>query len=457
MLFSGGIKRRKAVAYYRHSAEDKQENSVPLQRDFVHDLLRKHDIDIIHEEADEGVSGLTANRPGFSRLFKDWILNPSAPQFDYVVVYDVSRWGRFEDADEAGYYEFQCKQLGKEVVYARRGFSTEDQRGTTQMQTAFERWMSFQYSKKLSEDVIRGCLRISSQGYVVGGQAPYGLARLLLSAGDRTPIRVLRDGEHKCVANERIIFTPKGDHTTKTVLRIFDLFSDRLDPKEISETLNNEGTRSPNDSEWDKGKVLRILCNPVYKGTLIYNKTWGRLYKKKRDNPLSHWVVCDNAFEAIIDPERFDAVQEQLYWLLPSRHRKGVHAICRAKKIVKTEIKKLLEKNGIDPDYACFFPVAFAVKRKNAAQEGFWCFCIPESLREHENILCVSVNLSSAEIVDTIFLIPTVEFDARGMLLLPDTENSFLRYGEKSDELEETIVDAVYNRMEIKLCSSENV
>lgn len=129
MLFSGSAKRRKAVAYYRHSAEDKQENSVPLQRDFVHELLKKHDIEIIHEEADEGVSGLTANRPGFSRLFQNWILNPSAPQFDYVVVYDVSRWGRFEDADEAGYYEFQCKQAGKEVVYARRGFSTEEQRG----------------------------------------------------------------------------------------------------------------------------------------------------------------------------------------------------------------------------------------------------------------------------------------------------------------------------------------
>lgn len=458
MLFTGGVERRKAVAYYRHSAEDKQENSVPLQRDFIHELLQKHDVEIIHEEADEGVSGLTANRPGFNRLFKDWVLNPSAPQFDYVVVYDVSRWGRFEDADEAGYYEFQCKQGGKEVVYARRGFSTEEQRGMSQVQTAFERWMSFQYSKKLSEDVIRGCLEISSQGYSVGGQAPYGLARMLLSAGDRKPIRIMQDGEHKSVANERITFVPKGDHTTAAVVRIFDLFSlESLDPQEITETLNEEGSVSANGTAWSKGKVLRILSNSAYKGTLIYNKTWGRLHKKKRENPLSQWVVCDNAFEAIIDPERFDRVQEQLYWLLPSRYRKGLHAICRARKTIKLEIRKLLEKNSIDSDYACFFPVAFAVKRTSSTREGFWCFCIPENVRTDENALCVSVNLNTAELIDALFLIPTTEFDSRGMLLLSDKEKSFLQYGENSDRFEKTIVDSVFAKMEIKASSAESL
>lgn len=215
MFFFGSPERKKAVAYYRHSAEDKQENSVPLQRDFIRELLIKNDIDLLHEEADEGVSGLTAQRPGFKKLFDAWILNPEAPHFDYVVVYDVSRWGRFEDADEAGYYEFQCKQAGKEVIYARRGFFTEEQKGMSQVQTAFERWMSFQYSKKLSEDVIRGCLEISRQGYSVGGHAPYGLARLLLSAAERKPIRILEDGEHKSVANERIIFVPKNDQATE--------------------------------------------------------------------------------------------------------------------------------------------------------------------------------------------------------------------------------------------------
>lgn len=451
MLFTGAAMRRKAVAYYRHSAEDKQENSVPLQQDFIRELLQKYDIEIIHEEADEGVSGLTANRPGFNRLFRDWILNASAPLFDYVIVYDVSRWGRFEDADEAGYYEFQCKQAGKEVIYARRGFSTEEQRGMAQVQTAFERWMSFQYSKKLSEDVIRGCLEISSQGYSVGGQAPYGLARMLLGAGDRKPIRIMQDGERKSVANERITFVPKGDSTTVAVVRIFDLFSlESLDPQEIALVMNKKGFVSANGTEWNKEKVLRILSNPAYKGTLIYNKTWGRLHKKKRENPVSEWVICDNAFEAVIEPERFDLVQEQLYWLLPSRHRKGFHAICRARKIIRSEIRKLLEKNRIDPDYASFFPITLAVKQTNDAKEGFWYFCIPENVRSDEKVLCISINPNVTDLIDALFLIPTTEFDSRGMLLLSDKEELSLQYKEKSHDLEKMIVAAVCAKMEIK-------
>jgi DNA invertase Pin-like site-specific DNA recombinase len=85
---------RRAVAYYRHSAEEKQENSVLIQREKVEKFAQEHGVEIIHYEADEGVSGLTSNRPAFNRLFTKWIENPDAPQFEYVFVLDVSRWGR---------------------------------------------------------------------------------------------------------------------------------------------------------------------------------------------------------------------------------------------------------------------------------------------------------------------------------------------------------------------------
>jgi len=48
---SGG---RKAVAYYRHSAQDRQENSVEIQREQVHQFAKQHSIEIIHEFADRG-------------------------------------------------------------------------------------------------------------------------------------------------------------------------------------------------------------------------------------------------------------------------------------------------------------------------------------------------------------------------------------------------------------------
>jgi hypothetical protein len=33
-----------------------------------------------------------------------------AASFDVILVYDVSRWGRFQDADESAYYEYLCKR-----------------------------------------------------------------------------------------------------------------------------------------------------------------------------------------------------------------------------------------------------------------------------------------------------------------------------------------------------------
>ena len=171
---------RHAVAYYRHSAEDKQENSVPIQREHAVKFAASHEIIIIHEEADEGESGLLAARPAFQKLFKDWIRNETAPSFDYILVYDVSRWGRFEDQDEAAYYEFECKRYGKEVVYVSRGFSSSDNKLLASLQTSIERYMAADYSRQLSSKVFYGSVRIAQSGLSVGGKPCFGYSRLLL-------------------------------------------------------------------------------------------------------------------------------------------------------------------------------------------------------------------------------------------------------------------------------------
>jgi len=91
---------QKTVAYYRHSAEDKQENSAAIQQQHTEKFANKHNIEIIHEEADEGETGLLDTRPAFQRLFTDWVENKDAPHFDYVFAYDVSRWGRFQNQNK---------------------------------------------------------------------------------------------------------------------------------------------------------------------------------------------------------------------------------------------------------------------------------------------------------------------------------------------------------------------
>jgi DNA invertase Pin-like site-specific DNA recombinase len=54
--------RPRAVAYYRHSAQDRQENSIPIQQEQVREWADKNGVEIIKEFADAGRSGLTAGR-----------------------------------------------------------------------------------------------------------------------------------------------------------------------------------------------------------------------------------------------------------------------------------------------------------------------------------------------------------------------------------------------------------
>jgi DNA invertase Pin-like site-specific DNA recombinase len=110
----------RAVAYYRHSAEIGQENSVEIQRDKVRKFAKKHGIEIIHEFADRGKSGLNAEgRPAFNELMK-W--SATRKDFDLVLVLDISRWGRFQDRDLSAYYECLCGNKGKQVIYTSIGF-----------------------------------------------------------------------------------------------------------------------------------------------------------------------------------------------------------------------------------------------------------------------------------------------------------------------------------------------
>ncbi len=45
--------------------------------------------------------------------------------FNVILVYDISRWGRFQDADESAYYEFMCKEAGINVLYCAEQFEND--------------------------------------------------------------------------------------------------------------------------------------------------------------------------------------------------------------------------------------------------------------------------------------------------------------------------------------------
>src|ERR1700739_50480 len=82
----------RAVQYVRMST-DRQRYSIENQAAFIAAYAHAHNLKIVQTYADEGESGLRIkNRAGLKQLIQD--VCSGQPDFDHVLVYDVSRWGR---------------------------------------------------------------------------------------------------------------------------------------------------------------------------------------------------------------------------------------------------------------------------------------------------------------------------------------------------------------------------
>jgi hypothetical protein len=93
--------------------------------------------------------------------------------FECILVYDVSRWGGFQDADESAYYEFICKEAGVQVHYCAELFENDGSLTATILKN-LKRAMAGEFSRELSVKVFMGQSRITRMGFWRGG-AP-GLA-----------------------------------------------------------------------------------------------------------------------------------------------------------------------------------------------------------------------------------------------------------------------------------------
>ena len=102
----------RAVAYYRHSVEDRHDNSLPIQRDQVREWAAKNGIEIIQEFTDAGRSGLTSeDRPAFAQMMDEWIKRRA--DFTYILCLDASHWGRGASAASLA----ACEQRGKQLIF----------------------------------------------------------------------------------------------------------------------------------------------------------------------------------------------------------------------------------------------------------------------------------------------------------------------------------------------------
>jgi len=86
------------------------------QKDAIRDYAKRHGMQIVKEYSDEGKSGVNIQaRKSLARMIRE--VQDGQINFSAVLLRDVSRWGRFQDADESAYYEYLCRRAGVSVHY----------------------------------------------------------------------------------------------------------------------------------------------------------------------------------------------------------------------------------------------------------------------------------------------------------------------------------------------------
>jgi len=231
--------------------------------------------------------------------------------FSSILVYDITRWGRFLDVDESGYYEFICRRAGINVHYCADEFENDGSFAFIVLKNT-KRVAAADYSKQLSKKVVLGQCHVVTLGYWRGGPAGYGLRRMIVDEKGR-PKSILQYGQRKNLKSEHTILEPGPKSEQRLVQKIFTSFAiDGKTRTEIAEELNAKGILNAVGKPWSMLTISNTLKNEVYVGNLAYNRRSQKLGEKQVRNPPEKWVRRDSAFKPIVVPKLFAKAQKRM-------------------------------------------------------------------------------------------------------------------------------------------------
>ena len=283
-----------------------QRYSTENQSERIQQYADQRGITIVRTYADHGKSGLRVDgRDALKQLIAD--VQHGAADFTVILVYDVSRWGRFQDADESAYYEFICKEAGITVHYCAEQFENDGSLSATIIK-GMKRAMAGEYSRELSTKVFAGQCRLILLGFRQGGPAGYGLRRQLIDE-QRRPKSELAIGAQKSLQTDRVVLVPGPPDEVQTVRRMYHLFIDGHSEHDIAQVLNAEGINTDLGRPWTRGTVHQVLTNEKYVGDNVYNRTSFKLKKTRVRNPPDMWVRAAGVFAPLVPPALFDVVR----------------------------------------------------------------------------------------------------------------------------------------------------
>ncbi|MDA9477892.1 hypothetical protein XI03_26115 [Bradyrhizobium sp. CCBAU 65884] len=292
---------RRAAQYVRMSTE-RQQYSIQNQAAVIAAYAHAHNLTIVRTYRDEGESGLLIkNRAGLIQLLED--VQAGEADFGHVLVYDVSRWGRFQDVDESAHYEFVCKRSGIKIAYCAEQFDNDGSMLASIVKN-IKRVMAAEYSRELSAKVYAGQCRYARLGYKPCGKVGYGLVRELVDEKDQSK-GIMKNGDRKYLTTDHIRVRP-GDPREAAIVRwIFTRFLEVKCETVVAWELNKNAVPTRTGKPWTRVMVGAILRDETYIGNLVFNRRSWKLRQTRTYNPPGEWIRAEGCLEPTVDRDLF--------------------------------------------------------------------------------------------------------------------------------------------------------
>lgn len=290
----------KVGLYIRISRNDGREGdslSIENQRHFLENYAINNGFLNYEFYIDDGVTGLTFDRPSFNKLTGD-IENGL---INIVIVKDLSRIGRNQTKFVEFVDEFLPSKNCRLIAVNDYIDTINDDNEVMPLKSLFNEF----YSKDLSKKVKVGKRISATNGNFIGGKPPYGYIR---NANDRSKLEI-------------------DTEVTDIIKRIYDMRLQKYGYAKIAKVLNDENITPPlqrfyqtinkdvpnkKHANWGDAAVKRVLTNEVYIGTLVSFKYTTTSLKQKNVviKDEDEWIKVENAHEPIISTEMWQKVQE---------------------------------------------------------------------------------------------------------------------------------------------------
>lgn len=332
----------RAAQYLRMSTEH-QRFSIDAQKLAIGQYAKGHGYEIVETYADPGKSGLSLKgRKELQRLLTD-VLGQNR-NFDAVLVLDVSRWGRFQDPDQAAHYEFICRQAGLQVTYCAEPFDGEPSPMASLIKQV-KRVMAGEYSRELSVKYSRAHLQHARLGFRQGGILTYGFRRQVVAENGDVKM-VLEQGMQKELRSDRVRIVPGPPEELAVIQTLFNLYVEqgwrRID---IVRHLRAAGIPGNLGRSWTSPMLRNVLGNELCIGCFTYNRTNQKLQNPRKRNPKELWVRA-TVFPPIVSEELFARAQERLLASRTKRAPKGSHRKRQTKTTMLDRLRDLMTEKG---------------------------------------------------------------------------------------------------------------